>query len=133
MPVVYESKPNNSQRSYQKKVVPSKLCKYVAQNFGSDYETQVVKIEDRAIAQIKKTGTLRFIFGLNKHLTIRVHKTETGTFVEIGIAAWLDKVASMGVGWIFTIGIPFLTAPFGIWSQYNDRKKAWAFIDHYMG
>lgn len=132
--VRFESEPKDGEhRFYIRKADPGDIVEYLARKFSDEYETQAVVVgEDEAFAQIRKTGRLRTFLGLRQNITVRVHASDSGTLVEIGRAAWADKATALGVGWIFSLGLPFLTAPWGIYSQHQARKRAWALVEYRM-
>ena len=94
------------------------------------YETQAIEISDKeAIAQIRKVGKLRAIFGMRQSLTVRFLVDDNGTIVEIGKAAWIDKAVGAVIGWVFIL-IPLVTSIIGVYHQHLARKKMWALIEH---
>ena len=132
--VRFESEPKDSEhRFYIRKADPGDMVEYLARKFSEEYETQAVVVsDDEAFAQIRKTGKWRALLGLQQNITVRVHVSDSGTLVEIGKAVWADKAAALGIGWIFSLGLPFLTAPWGIYSQHQARRRAWALVEYRM-
>lgn len=123
-----------SHRRYEKQVDVGALAEYLCRHFAVDgYQTQAIDTgPGEAAAQIMKVGKLRAVLGLRECLTIRMHVIETGTFVEMGKAAWVDKVVGLAGGFALTL-VPFFTAPFGIYNQHKLREKAWALVENFIG
>lgn len=130
--VRFESPQKDSDyRTYKKKIHPGELAEYISRRFAVDgYETQAIEISDsEAIAQIRKVGKIRAIFGLRQSLTARFLVDDNGTMVEIGKAAWVDKAVGAIIGWVFIL-IPLVTSIFGMYHQHLARKKMWVLIEH---
>lgn len=132
--VRFESEPKDGDhRFYMRKADAGDMVEYLARKFSDEYETQAVVVSgDEAFAQIRKSGRLRAMLGLRQSVTIRIHASDGGTLVEVGKAAWADKAVALGVGWIFSLGLPFITAPLGIYRQHRARRRAWALIEYRM-
>lgn len=132
--VRYESEmKDGDHRFYLRKADPGDMAEYLARKFSGEYETQAVVVGgDEAFAQIRKVGRLRTLLGLRQNITIRIHASDGGTLVEVGEAAWADKAVALGVGWVFSLGLPLLTAPWGIYSQHMAVKRAWALVEYRM-
>lgn len=130
--VRFESKQrDNDFRSYAKQINPGEIAEYISHQMALDgYETQAIDISDKeAVAQIRKVGKLRAIFGLRQSLTVRLLVDENGTMVEIGKAAWIDKAVGAIIGWVIIL-IPLVTSIIGIYHQHLARKKIWTLIEH---
>lgn len=120
-------------RFYMRKADPGDIAEYIARKFADEYQTQAVVVgEDEAFAQIRKVGKLRALLGLRQNVTVRIHVSDGGTLVEVGKAAWADKAVALSVGWVFSLGLPFLTAPWGIYSQNQAIRRAWALVEYRM-
>ncbi len=130
--VRFESK-GGEHRFYMRKADPGDIAEFLARKFADEYQTQAVTVgEDEAFAQIRKAGRLRAMLGLRQSVTIRIHVSDGGTLVEVGKAAWADKAVALSVGWVFSLGLPFLTAPWGIYSQHQAVRRAWALVEYRM-
>ncbi len=121
-------------RSYMRPLQnPGDLATYLCRKFSVDgYETQSIQVsKSEAVAQVRKIGALRAFFGLRQSVTARISVEKSGTLIEVGKAAWVDKVFGMAIGWMI-VAIPLITSIFGIYHQHLARKKMWLLIEHYM-
>ena len=79
------------------------------------YQTQFLCLPDEehpseVTFQARRLGVLRAAFGLRQNATVNMRKVSQQVVVDIGNAAWVDKVAAGAVGMFVFAGVPLLVS-----------------------